>query len=131
MFGLNARTHNILLVAVVIITGVLIALSINMDIPYLSVVTLISGVLILRFLRRSTGEVIYDERVTVINQKASAAAIAVYTVGVTAVGWWLMTIGSSVDPSYEGLGYTLVYLGCGLLVIRMILHYYYSWKLGG
>ena len=49
----------------------------------------------------------------------------------TAIGWLLMTVGSTIDPSYRGLGYTLVYLGCGLLMLRMIFQYYYSWRLGG
>ena len=76
-------------------------------------------------------EVIYDERVIRINQKASATTIAIFTLGVTAAGWMMMTWGESVDPSYSTTGQVMVYLGCGLLLIRTILHYYYSWRLGG
>ena len=42
-----------------------------------------------------------------------------------------MTMGSNIDPAYKEIGYTLVYMGCGLLVPRTIFHYYYSWKHGG
>jgi uncharacterized membrane protein len=128
---LNERTYRILLVVVIVVTGALTAVGINMGIPFLPMITLITGALILQYMRRRTDEVIYDERITIINQKASAAAIAVYTLGVTAVGWLLMTMGSTIDPAYEGLGYTLVYMGCGLLLLRTIFHYYYSWKHGG
>jgi uncharacterized membrane protein len=127
---MNERTYRILLAVVVTVTGALTAVGFNMDIPYLPVITIITGALFLLYIRRKTDEVIYDERITVINQKASAAAIAVYTLGVTAIGWLLMTMGSTIDPVYKGLGYTLVYMGCGLLILRTIFHYYYSWKHG-
>jgi len=127
---MNERTYRILLAVVVTVTGALTAVGFNMGIPYLPVITIITGALFLLYIRRKTDEVIYDERITVINQKASAAAIAVYTLGVTAVGWLLMTMGSPIDPAYKGLGYTLVYMGCGLLILRTIFHYYYSWKHG-
>ncbi|MBC8498221.1 DUF2178 domain-containing protein, partial [Candidatus Bathyarchaeota archaeon] len=81
--------------------------------------------------RRRGEEVLYDERTAIINQKASAAAIGAFTLGVTALGWLMMTWGTTLDPAYKGIGYALVYLGCGLLMLRMIFHYYYSWRLGG
>jgi uncharacterized membrane protein len=128
---LDERTYKILLAVLVTAVGALTAIGINMGITYLPVITLITGALFLQYIRRRTNEVIYDERTTIINQKASAAAIAVYTLGVTAIGWLLMTIGSTIDPAYKGIGYTLVYTGCGLLLLRAIFHYYYGWKHGG
>ena len=128
---MNARTNKILTVVVVIATGALIAFGINLDIPYLPVITLISGALFIQWMRKRTYEVIYDERIALISQKASSATIAVYTIGVTAVGWMMMTWGRAADPSYEGIGLIMTYLGCSLLLIRMMFHYYYSWRLGG
>ena len=128
---MNERTYKIILAVVVTVIGALTAVGFNMGIPYLPVITVVTGALILLYMRRKTDEVIYDERTTIINHKASAAAIAVYTLGATAVGWLFMTMGSTIDPAYKGIGYTLVYMGCGLLVLRTIFHYYYSWKHGG
>ena len=128
---MDALKQKVITVVVVAVTGALIAIGINLDIPYLPVVTILTGALTIRLLRRRAEEVLYDERAAIINQKASAAAIAAFTLGVTAIGWLLMTVGSTIDPSYRGLGYTLVYLGCGLLMLRMIFQYYYSWRLGG
>jgi uncharacterized membrane protein len=128
---LDALKQKVITVVVVAVTGALIAIGINLDIPYLPVVTILTGALTIRLLRRRAEEVLYDERAAIINQKASAAAIAAFTLGVTAIGWLMMTVGSTIDPSYRGLGYTLVYLGCGLLMLRMIFQYYYSWRLGG
>jgi uncharacterized membrane protein len=130
VLGMNERTYRILLAVAVTVTGALTAVGLNMDIPYLPVITIITGALFLLYIRRKTDEIIYDERITVINQKASAAAIAVYTLGVTAIGWLLMTMGSTIDPAYKAFGYTLVYMGCGLLILRTVFHYYYSWKHG-
>jgi uncharacterized membrane protein len=128
---LNKRTYKIILAVVVTVIGALTAVGFNMGIPYLPVITVITGALILLYMRRRTDDVIYDERTIIINHKASAAAIAVYTLGATVVGWLFMTMGSTIDPAYKGIGYTLVYMGCGLLVLRTIFHYYYSWKHGG
>jgi len=128
---LDAMRQKIITVVIVVVTGALIAIGINLEITYLPVITLLTGALAIRLLRRRGKEVLYDERAAAINQKASAAAIAAFTLGVTAIGWLMMTWGTTLDPAYKGIGYVLVYLGCGLLTLRMVFQYYYSWRLGG
>ena len=128
---MDAMRQKIVTMVIVAVTGYLIAIGINLNITYLPVVTLLTGALAIRLLRRRGKEVLYDERTATINQKASAAAIAAFTLGVTVIGWLMMTVGTTIDPAYKGLGYALVYLGCGLLMLRMIFQYYYSWRLGG
>jgi len=128
---LDAMRQKIITVVIVVVTGALIAIGVNLEITYLPVITLLTGALAIRLLRRRAEEVLYDERAAAINQKASAAAIAAFTLGVTAIGWLMMTWGTTLDPAYKGIGYVLVYLGCGLLMLRMAFQYYYSWRLGG
>jgi uncharacterized membrane protein len=128
---LDAMRQKIITVVIVVVTGALIAIGVNLEITYLPVITLLTGALAIRLLRRRAEEVLYDERAAAINQKASAAAIAAFTLGVTAIGWLMMTWGTTLDPAYKGIGYVLVYLGCGLLTLRMVFQYYYSWRLGG
>ena len=128
---MDATTQKIVTMIIVAATGYLVAIGINLNITYLPVVTLLTGALAIRLLRRRGKEVLYDERTVTINQRASAAAIAAFTLLVTAVGWLMMTWGTTLDPAYKGIGYTLVYLGCGLLLLRMLFQYYYSWRLGG
>ena len=128
---MDAMRQKIITVVIVVVTGALIAIGINLEITYLPVITLLTGALAIRLLRRRGKEVLYDERAAAINQKASAAAIAAFTLGVTAIGWLMMTWGTTLDPAYKGIGYVLVYLGCGLLTLRMVFQYYYSWRLGG
>ncbi|TRO48268.1 DUF2178 domain-containing protein, partial [Candidatus Bathyarchaeota archaeon] len=127
----DAMKQKILTAAIIAVTGALVAIGFTLEITYLPVVTLLTGALAIRLLRRRAEEVLYDERAATINQKASAAAIAAFTLGVTAIGWLMMTWGATLDPAYKGIGYVLVYLGCGLLMLRMIFQYYYSWRLGG
>jgi uncharacterized membrane protein len=128
---LDARTQKIYTAVIVALTGALVAIGVNLDLPYLGVVTLLTGALAIQYMRRRTEDVLYDERTITINQKASAAAIAIYTLGVTVVGWSMMTWASDIDPAYKSLGYTLAFLGCGILLLRTIFYYYYSWRLGG
>lgn len=127
---MKSGTYKALTIAVVMVTGALVAIGFNMDIPYLAIATLIAGALFLRWMRLRAEGVVYDERVIQINHKASATTIAIFTLGVTGLGWLLMTWGESVDPSYGLMGQVMAYLGCGLLMIRSALHYYYSWRLG-
>lgn len=130
MIGLKVGTYKALTAAVVMIIGAVVAFGFNMNIPYLAIATVIAGALFLRWMRHRTEGVVYDERVIQINHKASATTIAIFTLAVTAVGWMMMTWGESVDPSYGVMGEVMVYMGCGLLLIRSALHYYYSWRLG-
>ena len=128
---MDATMQKIVTIIIVVVTGYLVAIGRNLNITYLPVVTLLTGALAIRLLRRRSEEVLYDERATAINQKALAAAIAAFTLVVTTIGWLMMTWGATIDPAYEGIGYALVYTGCGLLMLRMVFQYYYSWKLGG
>jgi len=128
---LDGRTYKILLAMVITAIGALTAIGISIGTIYLPVITLITGALFVQYMRRRTNEVIYDERTTIINHKASAAAIAGYTLGVTAIGYLLVTMGSTIDPAYKTMGYTLLYTGCGLLLLRAMFYYYYGWKHGG
>ena len=128
---MDAMMQKIVTTIIVVITGYLVAIGINLNIAYLPVVTLLTGALAIRLLRRRGEEVLYDERTVTINQRASAAAIAAFTLGVTGIGWLMMTWGTTIDPAYKGIGYALVYMGCGLLLLRTLFQYYYSWRLGG
>jgi uncharacterized membrane protein len=128
---MDATMQKIVTMIIVMVTGYLVAIGINLNITYLPVVTLLTGALAIRLLRRRSEEALYDERAITINQKASAAAIAAFTLVVTAIGWLMMTWGATIDPAYKEIGYALVYMGCGLLVLRMAFQYYYSWRLGG
>ena len=66
---MDALKQKVITVVVVAVTGALIAIGINLDIPYLPVVTILTGALTIRLLRRRAEEVLYDERAAIINQR--------------------------------------------------------------
>ena len=91
----------------------------------------IIGTAILFFFSRRVREVVVDERVQSIANKASRLAFKIF-VGLTVVtGGILITLGRDGSPELFQTGLTLAYSVCAILVIYWIAYFYYGWKYSG
>jgi len=115
------------------IIAVIIAVSVvtsNAIIPIL-LPAVILGMLILIILRRRVKEVITDERVYDIAEKASRLTLQIVGITMAVVGAALLAIGRGGSSMLAEIGFTLEYATSGLLVIYYIAYIYYNRKLGG
>ncbi len=110
--------------------GLLMAISIFRDTYVLASVGITIAVTILIFARRRVNEVLTDERVALIQQKASTMTLSIFSVLSAATGLIMVELSFRGYESYGGYGYFLVYLVMGVMTLNSIMTWYYGKQFG-
>lgn len=118
-------------IIVVLAMGALIGWSVSVGNIVLLMVAFVVGPVALYLLRSRIEEVMEDERIHLIHQKASARTVQVFAAITASLGVILITLsrGGYADSSQSG--FTLVYSACALLVLHLIFRGYYHRQYGG
>jgi uncharacterized membrane protein len=98
---------------------------------WIPVPVIIAAVILMMLLRRRVKEVVADERVYSIAEKASLVAFRIFGIAAAIIGVTLVTIGWQSASDLYKIGLTLAYSACGLLVIYYIAYIYYNRKYSG
>jgi len=116
--------------AITITVGFLVGLSVAKGESAIALGAVVIGMILLYALRSRVKQVIEDERVYRISEKASRRTIQV--VGTTTALLGLSIIGLSRSGYLElaDVGYSLAYFATILLMVYMIFYGYYNKKLG-
>jgi uncharacterized membrane protein len=91
----------------------------------------IAALVILLLFRRGVKEVVVDERVYSIAEKASYLAFRIFGIAAAVIGATLIALGWDSSSDLYTIGLTLAYAVCGLLVIYYIAYIYYNRKYSG
>jgi len=118
-------------IVIVLVMGALIGWSVSVGNIVLLVVAFIVGPVALYLLRSRIEEVMEDERIHLIHEKASARAVQVFAVITASLGAFLITLSRSGYADFSQSGYTLVYSACALLILHLIFRGHYRKKYGG
>jgi len=86
---------------------------------------------VMLLLRRRVREVVVDERVYSIAEKASLVAFRIFGIAAAVIGITLVALGWQSASDLYKIGLTLAYSACGLLVIYYIAYIYYNRKYSG
>ncbi|MCX6656148.1 MAG: DUF2178 domain-containing protein [Candidatus Bathyarchaeota archaeon] len=117
--------------AIAALTGVIVAYAILQNSIFIAVAGVTIGMVALLISRRSIAEVTYDERSTLIQNKAALATLALTTIGLAVVGLSMVFLGRQGFGDFEQTGYVLAILANVVLGINALLRYYYAGRLGG
>jgi uncharacterized membrane protein len=117
-------------IIITIAVGFVIGLSALRGEPIIAIVAVVIGMILLYSLKSRVKEVIEDERVYRISEKASRRTIQV--VGTTTALIGLIIIGLSKSEYLElvEVGYSLACFATALLMVYMIFYGYYARKFG-
>jgi len=118
-------------IAVTIAVGALIGWSVLAGNSMLLLVAVIVGMVLLYLCKSRVEEVIEDERVYRISEKASRRTLQVFGLTIAVIGIALVVLSKSGYAELTQAGLALVYSACGLLVLYLIFYGYYSRKYGG
>lgn len=113
-----------------IAVGFAVGLSASRGDSTIAIAAVIIGMVLLSVLKRRVKEVIEDERIYRISEKASRRTVQV--VGITMAVIGLVSIGLSKSGYSEiaQFGYTLAFFASALLLVYIIFYGYYSKKYG-
>jgi len=118
-------------VIVALVLGVVVMWSISVGDLVLPVIAVIVGLGVLLLLRRRVEEVIVDERIHLIHEKASAMTVQVFALITVLIGFVLIVLSESGYADFSQAGFTLAYCACALGLLHLIFRHYYRRKYGG
>jgi len=82
-------------------------------------------------LARKQEKIIVDERIQLINEKASTTTLNTFILGASLLGFVLLGLDNIGYAELSQLGFSLLYSACALMVLNMIFRIYYRRKYGG
>jgi len=123
---MKRRTFNILGIITIAILGVVIGESIKVGNAVIPVIAMIIAMIIIYTLKRNVDEVMEDERIYKIGEKASYLTFKIFLTMIAILGVFLVALSNSGMYSFEKEGYTLLYSTGVLLILYLISYGYYS-----
>ncbi|ODS37762.1 MAG: hypothetical protein A7315_03705 [Candidatus Altiarchaeales archaeon WOR_SM1_79] len=127
---MDLKKYNRYRLITTIAVGFLVGLFAVRGEPILAILAVIIGMMLLYLLRIRVKQVIEDERIYKISEKASRRTVQV--IGATTAVLGLAIIGLSRSRYLEltEVGFSLAYFATALLTVYMIFYSYYAKKLG-
>ena len=116
--------------AITITVGIIIGWSAIRGELTIALVAVVIGMIILYLLKSRVKQVIEDERVYRISEKASRRTIQIVGTTTALVGLSLIGLSRSGYLELSDVGFSLAYFATALLMVYMIFYGYYSKKLG-
>lgn len=127
---MNAKTYQLIVRVVTIGLALFVAYSIISEASFLVTVGAVVAALLLVFvLRHFTKEVMVDERVRRIEEKAALAAYRMFTILAAALSLSIIFFRERFPVGMTSVGETLAYAICGILLLDLGARYYYKGKL--
>ena len=112
------------------IMGVLVGFSVSAGNPTLAVASLFAGMAIMYLSKRRLQDIVEDERVHQISQKASWITLQFIALSF-AIGGAVLIAMRNTFPNYEDLGFFMAYVSCAVLLLYYLFYMYYNREYGG
>ena len=128
---MSFKTFTVIKMFVVIIMAGLVGWAMVSGNALIPIPVTIAALVILLLFRKGVQEVVDDERVYSIAEKASLIAFRIFGIAASVIGATLIALGQKAVPEMEPIGFTLSYSVCGLMTIYYIAYTYYKRKYSG
>ena len=127
---MSAKTNRLCTLLIVLALASFMAWSIITEAPvFVSIAGFIVALLLVSVCRRFTREIMVDERIHKINEKASAISYRISTILMAILGVTFIAMRQTLPYEFEIVGTTLAYSVCAIMLIHLAYYYYYKSKL--
>lgn len=123
------KTYQILRIAVAIFVAIVVGLSVTIGTILPAILAIVIGAMVSYIYKKSTDEILEDERITKVSEMASRIAIVVFSISIALIGMFLITLRNEY-PDFTQAGFTLSYASVALLTLYYIFYWYYNKKYG-
>jgi uncharacterized membrane protein len=96
----------------------------------LLVFSIMAGFALTLILARRQETIIVDERIQIINEKASTTTLNTFILGASLLGFILLGLDNIGYAELSQLGFHLLYSACALMILNMLFRIYYRRKYG-
>ena len=128
---MSRKTFKLCGVIITMVVAALISWAIVAGNALIPVPAVAAGTVILYLCKKRVKEVVEDERVYRIAEKASRLTIQISGILMAIAGATLLAASRGGSPDLEQTGFAVAYSACGLLLIYYISYIYYNKKFGG
>jgi uncharacterized membrane protein len=112
------------------IMAAIIGFSISIGNPAIAVASFIGGIAVIYLSKRRLEDIVEDERIRQVSQKASGITLQFIIISFAVGGTVLVAMKDSY-PKYTDLGFFMSYVTCAALVLYSIFYMYFNMKSGG
>lgn len=127
---MSARTNRIFTLVIVLALATFMGWAIVREMPiFVPIAGFVVALLLIRVCRRFTKEIMVDERLQKINEKASALSYRISSILMAIVGLVFIIMRTTLPSEFEIIGSTLAYSVCAIMLIHLGFYYYYQNKL--
>jgi len=123
------KNYQILRIIVAIFVGTVVGLSVTIGTILPAILAIIIGAMISYIYKKNTDEILEDERITKVSEKASRIAIVLFSISIAFIGMFLIMLRNEY-PDFTQAGFTLSYAAVALLTLYYIFYWYYNKKYG-
>ena len=123
VISMNRKKFALYSAAVWAIVGGAVGFSVSTGNPLTAIAAVIVGNILMVLGRKKVTEVLEDERIYRISEKASRRVLEIFGIGSALIGMVLIT-----SNSYAKVGYILAFSACVLLMFYLIFYSYYNRK---
>ncbi len=120
---MNRKQFTIYRVLICAVTGALLGYAVSLGNTLLTVIAIVIGIILLNLGRRRVTEVIEDERIYRISEKASRKTLEIFGVSIALIGVSLIALNKYVEA-----GCALAFSVCALTLLYLTFYSYYSRK---
>ena len=128
---MSFKTYTVIRIFVLIVMAGLIGWAVVSGNALIPIPVAIAAMVILLLFRKGVKEIVVDERVYSIAEKASLISFRVFGILAAVIGATLVALGWDSSSDLYKIGITLAYSVCGLILIYYIAYIYYNRKYGG
>ncbi|MGV8143273.1 MAG: DUF2178 domain-containing protein [Methanothermobacter sp.] len=123
------KNYKILRIFVAMFVAIVVGLSVSIGNIIPAIISIVIGAMISYIYKKSTDEILEDERIAKVSEKASRIAIVVFSISIAFVGMFLIILREEY-PDFTQAGFTLSYAAVALLTLYYIFYGYYNRKYG-
>jgi len=129
MKAIFMKNYQILRISVAIFVAIVVGLSVTIGTILPAILAIVIGAMVSYIYKKSTDEILEDERITKVSEKASRISIVVFSISIALIGMFLIILRNEY-PDFTQAGFTLSYASVALLTLYYIFYGYYNKKYG-
>jgi len=123
------KNYQILRIIVAIFVATVVGLSVITENLLLAILAIVIGTMISYIYKKNTDEILEDERIAKVSEKASRMAIVLFSISIAFIGMFFIMLRNEY-PDFTLAGFTLSYAAVALLLLYYIFYGYYDKKYG-
>lgn len=123
------KNYQILRIVVAIFVATVVGLSVITGTILPAILAIVIGTMISYIYKKNTDEILEDERIIKVSEKASRMAIVLFSISIAFIGMFLIMLRNEY-PDFTQAGFTLSYAAVALLMLYYLFYGYYTKKYG-